>query len=78
MLITHGPSLGHGDLTARGDRAGCADLLDRLREIEPRFHLFGHIHEGYGTTREGATTCVNASVCNFAYRPVNPPVVLEY
>lgn len=77
ILITHGPPMGHGDLTARGDRAGCADLLERVREVRPRFHLFGHIHEGFGVTSDGTTTFVNASCCDFAYRPVNPPVVLE-
>ena len=77
MLVTHGPPLGHGDQTLRGDRAGCADLLERLREVVPRYHLFGHIHEGYGTSVEGGTTCVNASVCDFSYRPIQPPVVLE-
>ena len=77
VLVTHGPPLGHGDMTMRGDRAGCADLLERLREVKPRYHLFGHIHEGYGESVEGETTCVNASVCDFSYRPIQPPVVLE-
>ncbi len=76
VLVTHGPSLGHGDMTRRGERAGCADLLERLRQVQPRYHLFGHIHEGYGVSTEGKTTCVNASVCDFFYRPIQQPVVL--
>ncbi len=78
VLITHGPPLGHGDVTARGDSAGCADLLERIRQVRPRFHLFGHIHEGYGTSSDGTTTYVNASTCDLRYRPVNPPVVLDW
>ena len=76
ILVTHGPPAGYGDLTANGDRAGCAELLDRVRQVVPRVHCFGHIHEGYGTTREDRTIFVNASVCNLRYEPVNPPLVI--
>ncbi len=78
VLITHGPPLGHRDLTARGEPAGCADLRARIGEVRPRFHLFGHIHEAFGTSTDGTTTYVNASTCDLGYRPVNPPVVLDY
>ncbi len=78
VLITHGPPAGHCDMTARGEPAGCSDLLARIRQVKPRFHLFGHIHEGYGTSTDGVTTYVNASICDLGYRPVHPPVVLEY
>lgn len=78
VLVTHGPPLGHGDRTARGDRAGCADLLERIRRVRPRYHLFGHIHEAYGSSADETTTYVNASTCDLAYRPVNRPVVLDY
>lgn len=78
ILVTHGPPRGFGDLTAGGERAGCADLLDEMRtRIRPQLHVFGHIHEGYGTMRDGDTLCVNASICDLDYRPVNAPVVLE-
>ena len=77
VLITHGPPLGHGDLTSGGKRVGCADLLDRIHQLRPTFHFFGHIHEGYGVTRDGDTTFVNASVCDLGYRPVRVPVVVD-
>lgn len=51
ILITHGPPLGHGDLCQSGNRAGCQDLLEQIQNrIHPKFHVFGHIHEGYGPT----------------------------
>ena len=78
VLITHGPPLGRGDVTVRGEAVGCADLLERVREIRPRYHLFGHIHEAYGTSEDGVTTFVNASSCDLRYRPVNSPVVIDY
>lgn len=76
LLITHGPPARHGDLTERHDFAGCVDLLRRIREIGPQLHLFGHIHEGYGVTREGATLCVNASLCRVDGPRLNEPIVL--
>ena len=65
VLVTHGPPLGHGDVNVRGDAVGCADLLERIRQVRPHYHLFGHIHEAFGTTSDGNTTYVNASSCDF-------------
>ena len=77
ILVTHGPPLGIGDRTVRGEQVGCADLLDAVRRLEPRLHVFGHIHEGYGVVRTGRTTFVNACTCDVAYRPLNPPCVVD-
>jgi predicted phosphohydrolase len=78
VLITHGPPAGQGDLTTRGDRAGCADLLDTLARVRPRLHVFGHIHEGYGQTEWNGTRCVNACICDEHYHPRNPPIVCDW
>lgn len=48
VLITHGPPYGFGDRITRGEHVGCLDLLDAVVKIQPRLHIFGHIHEGYG------------------------------
>ena len=77
ILVTHGPPLGHGDLNFDQRSVGCEELLARLQKVQPRVHLFGHIHEGYGTTEDGATRMINASICDLRYRPVNAPVVLD-
>jgi predicted phosphodiesterase len=76
VLITHGPPWGHGDRTDRGEQVGCQDLLEAVRRLRPALHLFGHVHEGYGVTRDASTVCVNASICDSRYRPANRPVVL--
>jgi Icc-related predicted phosphoesterase len=78
VLITHGPPFGHGDLTSRGERAGCEDLLEVVERIAPRVHIFGHIHEGAGVTTNGKTVFVNACSCNLGYEPVNEPVLYRY
>jgi len=77
VLITHGPPRGHGDVCFNGERAGCADLLRRVRDVQPKFHLFGHIHEGHGRYEDGATTFINASSCTLMYEPTQAPFVVE-
>ena len=77
VLITHGPPAGILDRVARGENVGCADLMQAVRSRRPRLHVFGHIHEAYGSTRAEGTTFVNACTCDFDYRAVNPPIVVE-
>lgn len=78
ILITHGPPIGHGDLCSSGLRAGCVELLATVQErVKPKYHVFGHIHEGYGITSDGKIFFVNASTCDVNYSPINPPVVFD-
>ena len=74
VLVTHGPPAGILDLTKRGDRPGCADLLDRVRAVRPKLHVFGHIHEAAEVERVGETLFVNAS----AYTAKSRAVVVRY
>lgn len=78
ILITHGPPYGILDLTDRGDHAGCVDLLKKVEQIKPNYHIFGHIHEGYGVKKIGKTTFINASVLDGDYMMVNDPIVFDY
>jgi Icc-related predicted phosphoesterase len=78
ILITHGPPLGHGDLTYRQERVGCADLIEVVAEKRPSYHIFGHIHEGYGVTHNEHTTFINASSCTLQYQPIQPPTVFDW
>jgi len=80
VLITHGPPKGFGDEANLGfkcQNVGCDQLLDRVRQLALKAHIFGHIHEGYGEYRLGNTRLVNASTCTLRYQPSNAPVVLE-
>ena len=53
-------------------------MLEELQSrVRPRYHVFGHIHEGHGATTDGATTYLNASCCTLSYRPDNPPLVFD-
>lgn len=76
VLITHGPPSTILD-SVRGFPEGCDDLLERVLRINPKYHVFGHIHEGYGMTRRKGTTFINACVCDGWYKPINKPVVFD-
>lgn len=53
-------------------------LLNAVQRVKPKLHIFGHIHESYGTHTTEETTFINASICNEQYKPVNKPIVYEY
>uniref|UniRef100_A0A8C7XNG6 Metallophosphoesterase domain containing 1 n=1 Tax=Oryzias sinensis TaxID=183150 RepID=A0A8C7XNG6_9TELE len=59
-------------------RVGCMELLNTVqRRVQPKLHVFGHIHEGYGMMSDGTTTFVNASTCTVNFLPMNPPIVFD-
>jgi predicted phosphohydrolase len=68
VLITHGPPEGFGDWT-RADRCGCADLLEAVRRVGPRLHMFGHIHQDGGLWRDGGVCFCNVTTWECERRP---------
>lgn len=79
ILVTHGPPKGIGDRVIRGgEEVGCADLLEVVQKIKPRYHVFGHIHEDYGMVEKGGTTYINASVLDEKYKLCHAPVVVTW
>lgn len=88
VLITHQPPYGTGDYisyeSAPGiprrknkEHLGCSELKRKVEQLQPRLHVYGHIHSGAGTYRHGRTVMVNASVLNEQYSLVNEPTVVE-
>lgn len=77
VLITHCPPYAINDSNINGEHCGCYDLLERVNQIKPKLHCFGHIHEGYGKNEFNGITFINASVCNAAYNPINKPHVIS-
>jgi Icc-related predicted phosphoesterase len=77
ILVTHGPARDVLDRTFLGVHAGCEALALAVARLQPRLHIFGHIHEGHGTQQIGATQCINASLCDLRYRPAHAPVVVD-
>jgi len=78
ILITHGPAFGIQDRIAEGQHIGCKDLLAKVKELQPAYHLFGHIHEGYGSSIRHKVHFMNASVLNEHYTLSNPPLQFEF
>jgi len=78
VLITHGPPKGILDTIVSGDEVGCERLVDALKIVKPKFHIFGHIHEARGILKKKHTTYINASVVNLQYQVVHAPVVFDW
>lgn len=76
VLITHGPPKYVRDLS-RGEFCGSMALNQAVCELEPKLHVFGHIHEGYGTIDLDDTQFVNCSLLDGYYQPVNLPIICE-
>lgn len=77
ILITHGPPFEVLDQNELGTHCGCKDLLRRVHEVKPRIHVFGHIHEGYGTREINGIQFYNVSSLNENYHVSNQPFVVD-
>ncbi|KAF9108508.1 hypothetical protein BGX27_008326 [Mortierella sp. AM989] len=93
ILITHGPPKYYGDIVPENNNinAGCMELLQRMNSVRPLYHIFGHIHQGYGVSQINwppvttandkqailPTVCINASTCTVKYRPTNMPIIVD-
>ena len=78
ILLTHGPPKGILDETFHPQNVGCEMLRLRIiNEIQPKYSIFGHIHEAYGQVQENNIHFINASVVNLHYQLVNAPIVFE-
>ena len=87
--MTHGPAYNILDWIGR-DRVGCKDLRDAIVRVQPKLHVFGHIHCAYGSGKlYGAdgrdTDCYNAALCgeaqggdSYPLDPKHKPWVLDY
>ncbi len=87
ILITHGPSvnnLGGGIPEVISGEAfvndvGCEELFERMKRLKNlKYHIHGHIHEGYGIYHHDELSCaaVNASVLDVHYNCTNSPFIL--
>ncbi|CAJ0940059.1 unnamed protein product, partial [Mesorhabditis belari] len=75
ILITHGPPLGYLDARAKDQHYGDEQLLEAVEQRDPKFHVFGHIHECYGAMTNGRTIFVNAAQCDRSMQTGRLPIV---
>lgn len=77
VLLTHQPPLGRLDVSG-GRHYGNAALRERVEQVEPRFHLFGHVHGAGGVLTAGATTFVNSALLDDRYLRLFAPRLLAF
>lgn len=79
ILVTHGPPYEILDRTVLGggSPAGSRTLREKVEQVRPKVHIFGHIHEGYGGTPRNGIMFYNVSVMDERYRLTNPATVIE-
>jgi Icc-related predicted phosphoesterase len=77
VVMTHGPAYGMLDSVINGQHVGCIDLLKRIEILNPKAHVFGHVHESYGKKERAGTKFINASQVNEEYILVNKPITFE-
>lgn len=76
VLITHTPAYGILDFDD-SINYGSEVLLQAVTNVNPRIHLFGHIHKQHGITSIGTTTFSNGAIMNEDYSILNHPKVIE-
>lgn len=81
IVITHAPAYGILDLDAGWPSEmvnyGSTELLERVRKIHPRAHLFGHIHRQHGITERNGIIFSNGAIMNDDYSNFNTPNIIE-
>ena len=81
VLVTHGPPRFILDevvdyMNIR--HTGCPVLANKIEKLPIlQFHLFGHIHQGYGIKKLHGITYLNSSIMDERYRPTNKPQYFE-
>lgn len=56
---------------------GSPELLTKVNEINPQFHLFGHIHASNGEITIGATKFVNSAIVSEDYSSLQDYHILQ-
>lgn len=78
VLITHGPPMDTLDQIESGEHVGCLDLANKVNQIKPRIHIFGHIHSQSGISYKHRTYYINASICDETYKCTNPARIIMF
>lgn len=76
VLITHTPPYGILDFDDN-IHYGSKELLQRISEVSPRLHLFGHIHRQHGMTDNGIIRFSNGAIMNEDYTNCQTPNLIE-
>ena len=85
VLITHGPPFGFLDECPHfrwrhvKEKVGCRELARHVQErVQPKLHVFGHIHESAGVQELDGTLYINACTMDGRYMPVHRPHIVDF
>jgi len=78
ILVTHMPPFGVRDMNAGKINAGSQSLLDSVLSVKPKLHVFGHIHESYGSQNKEGVMFVNAASVKPRSKLMNPPILVDF
>lgn len=76
IIVTHQPPadiLDFSDNIHYGSRL----LREKIMEVKPLYHLFGHIHGSYGTAKENNIIFSNAAIVDEEYHLRHAPKLFE-
>jgi Icc-related predicted phosphoesterase len=76
ILVTHVPPSGVLDRNGPVSQ-GCADLAAAVAALQPKYHIFGHMHNRHGLVKYGETSYIN---CNVQGKNgvLRSPLLLDY
>ncbi|WP_288292980.1 metallophosphatase domain-containing protein [uncultured Porphyromonas sp.] len=78
ILVSHQPPYGMQDVSELYGHYGSHTLLNIVKKVKPKFHIFGHMHEDYGVKEEDGTTFINCALMGESYeRWTKSPIQFE-
>lgn len=77
ILITHTPPFGILDEIGSGIKLGCEELKRILQIVQPKHHLFGHIHNASGSIIRSGISYSNLSILDERLRIMYSPKSID-
>ena len=76
VLVTHEPPVMILDESS-GTHWGNAPLRNQVFLVKPKYHLFGHAHDAYGTDKQEGIVFSNGAILDDSYNNINKPHIFE-
>lgn len=77
VLITHTPPFGILDTSQAERKLGCEFLRQQLPRIQPKLHVFGHVHASFGELKTEQTHFINAASIQNGSNLLHRPLTFE-
>ena len=77
VVVTHEPPIMVLDESA-GIHWGNVRLRNRILQVKPRYHLFGHAHNSYGVVNQGGIVFSNSALLDDMNRLARKPRIFSW